>query len=39
MSKIENILKEMTNILIKQKYKKFNFDVSVSQFTYVIKYL
>ena len=34
MSKIQSILNEMTSILINQKSKTFNFDVSVSQFTY-----
>lgn len=34
MSKMQDILNEMTNILINQKSKTFNFDVSISSFTY-----
>lgn len=34
MSKIQDIINEMTSILINQKNKTFNFDVSISQFTY-----
>lgn len=34
MSKIQDILNEMVNILINQRGKTFNFDVSFFQFTY-----
>lgn len=34
MSKMQDILNEMTNILINQRNKSFNFDVSFSSFTY-----
>ena len=34
MSKTQDILNEMVSILINQRSKTFNFDVSISQFTY-----
>ena len=37
MSKIQDILNKMVNILINQRNKTFNFDVSISQFTYTGK--
>ena len=37
MSKIQDVLNEMFSILINQRGKTFNFDVSISQFTYTGK--
>lgn len=34
MSKIQDILNEMVSIINNQRSKTFNFDVSISQFTY-----